>query len=74
MEANETNGKEVENNAVRPKSDMDVDEMTDREIVVENNAVRHKCDMDAEAFDEVAKKKTSMIMKMEQQQQKNYLK
>ena len=52
MEANETNGKEVEDDAVRPKCDIDAEEITDNKI--EENAVRPKSDMDAEAFDEVA--------------------
>ena len=37
-----------ENNAVRPKSDMDADQMTDKEIEIENDEVRRTCDIDAE--------------------------
>ena len=61
MEANETNGKEVENNAVRPKSDMDA-ERGERSP----SQKRHGCGS------EVAKK-TSINMKLEQQQQKKKL-
>ena len=41
--------------AVRPRCDIDAEEMTDNKI--EENADRPKSDMDAEAFDEHAKNK-----------------
>ena len=54
-EANKTNGKEIENEAVRHKSDMDAEVMTASEIETENDAVRPKSDMDADVFEEDAK-------------------
>ena len=63
MDADETTGKEIENDAVRPRCDMDAEELY---------AVHPKSDLDAEAFDEDAK--MGKKEKMEQQQQKRYSK
>ena len=61
---------EFEEDAVRPKSDIDAEELAEYEINID--AVRPKSDLDAEAFDENAKKNKKE--KMEQQQQKKYSK
>ena len=57
MEENETNGKEVENNAVRPKSDMDaeaIDEVANTKYENENGAAAAKNIL--EVNDEVSNK------------------
>ena len=46
---------DIENDAVRPKGDMNAEKFAENEI--KNDAVRPKSDLDAEAFDEDAKKK-----------------
>ena len=55
MVADETTSKEIENDAVRLKCDMNAGEMIDNEI--EKDAVCPKSDLDAEVFDEDAKNK-----------------
>ena len=63
MEANETNGKEVENNAVRPKSDIDAEAFDE---VAKKNKHDNENGKILEVNDEVSKEDVEIRMLIEE--------